>query len=49
MGITDLGENRAQELKEKHAALGRKARWHYIGHLQSNKVRAVVGIAARGL
>jgi PLP dependent protein len=45
-GITDLGENRAQELKEKRAALGDKARWHYIGHLQSNKVRAVVGIAA---
>lgn len=45
-GVTDLGENRAQELKEKRAALGDAVRWHFIGHLQSNKVRAVVGVAA---
>jgi pyridoxal phosphate enzyme (YggS family) len=45
-GVTDLGENRAQELKEKRAAIGDRARWHFIGHLQSNKVRAVVGAAA---
>jgi pyridoxal phosphate enzyme (YggS family) len=45
-GVTDLGENRAQELKLKHAALGDRARWHFIGHLQSNKVRAVVGVAS---
>ena len=42
-GITDLGENRAQELKEKVAAVGSEARWHFVGHLQSNKVRYVVG------
>ena len=45
-GVTDLGENRAQELKEKRSALGDRARWHFIGHLQSNKVRTVVGIAS---
>jgi pyridoxal phosphate enzyme (YggS family) len=45
-GATDLGENRAQELKEKVAALGDAARWHFVGHLQTNKVRAVVGAAA---
>ncbi|MGH2777366.1 MAG: YggS family pyridoxal phosphate-dependent enzyme [Actinomycetota bacterium] len=42
-GVTDLGENRAQEFKEKVALLEGKARWHFIGHLQTNKVRQVVG------
>lgn len=44
-GVTDLGENRAQELKEKHAVLGERVRWHFIGNLQTNKVRSVVGKA----
>lgn len=44
-GVTDLGENRAQELKQKHAVLGDIARWHFVGNLQTNKVRHVVGIA----
>ena len=42
-GITDIGENRAQELKEKVAVLGERARWHFVGHLQTNKVRNVIG------
>ncbi|MGH2776591.1 MAG: YggS family pyridoxal phosphate-dependent enzyme [Actinomycetota bacterium] len=42
-GVTDLGENRAQEFKEKVTILGDRARWHFIGHLQTNKVRNVVG------
>lgn len=42
-GVTDLGENRAQELKEKVTVLGNRARWHFIGNLQTNKVRQVVG------
>ena len=42
-GVTDVGENRAQELRDKVAALGSIARWHFVGHLQSNKVRHVVG------
>lgn len=45
-GATDLGENRAQELKEKVTALGDAARWHFVGPLQTNKVRIVVGAAA---
>jgi PLP dependent protein len=45
-GITDLGENRAQELKEKVAVLDDLARWHFVGYLQTNKVRSVVGSAA---
>ena len=36
-GIADIGENRVQEAREKIASVGRRARWHLIGHLQSNK------------
>ena len=43
-GAVDLGENRAQELKQKQAVVA-GARWHFIGHLQTNKVRHVVGVA----
>ncbi|MGH2809085.1 MAG: YggS family pyridoxal phosphate-dependent enzyme [Actinomycetota bacterium] len=46
VGIADIGENRAQELKEKAAVLGDRPRWHFVGHLQTNKVRNVVGIAS---
>ncbi|MPZ91911.1 MAG: YggS family pyridoxal phosphate-dependent enzyme [Actinobacteria bacterium] len=42
-GATDFGENRAQEFREKVTILGDRARWHFIGHLQTNKVRSVVG------
>jgi len=44
-GATDLGENRAQELREKAIALPDVPRWHFIGHLQTNKTRHVVGTA----
>ncbi len=44
-GATDLGENRAQELKEKAIAIPSEVRWHFIGHLQTNKARHVVGVA----
>jgi PLP dependent protein len=44
-GISDLGENRAQELKEKTSLIDRPARWHFVGNLQTNKVRTVVGAA----
>jgi hypothetical protein len=40
-GIEVVGENRAQDLVAKHAAYGRVFRWHFIGHLQSNKVKIV--------
>ena len=36
-----VGENRAQDLERKHAAYGNAFRWHFIGHLQSNKVKVV--------
>jgi hypothetical protein len=44
LGLRDFGENYAQELVEKADALGDLAgiRWHFIGHLQTNKVRLVV-------
>jgi pyridoxal phosphate enzyme (YggS family) len=41
-GIADLGENRVQELREKIGDVGRDARWHMIGHLQSNKAKDAV-------
>jgi hypothetical protein len=40
-GIEVVGENRAQDLEAKHAAYGDAFRWHFIGRLQSNKVRVV--------
>ncbi len=43
-GITLLGENRAQELTEKYPLYQKdKVDIHFIGHLQTNKVKAVVG------
>jgi pyridoxal phosphate enzyme (YggS family) len=44
LGVTDVGENRAQELQSKQSALaGSPVRWHMIGTLQRNKVPQVVG------
>ena len=40
-GIEVVGENRAQDLEAKHAEYGDAFRWHFIGHLQSNKVKIV--------
>ena len=40
-GIEVVGENRAQELAAKHAVYGDAFRWHFIGRLQSNKVKVV--------
>jgi len=36
-GITEVGENRVQEARLKHAGVPPGVRWHLIGHLQSNK------------
>jgi pyridoxal phosphate enzyme (YggS family) len=36
-GVTDIGENRVQEVRLKHAAVPPGLRWHLLGHLQSNK------------
>lgn len=43
-GVTDLGENRPDEFAAKQA-LFPEARWHFVGTLQSRKVREVVGRA----
>ncbi len=43
-GIEVVGENRAQDLHAKHARFGDAFRWHFIGHLQSNKVKVVNAI-----
>jgi len=40
-GVEVVGENRAQDLVAKHAVYGDAFRWHFIGHLQSNKVKLV--------
>jgi len=41
-GVTDLGENRVQELTEKYDIINRNCNWHLIGHLQTNKVKYIV-------
>jgi len=38
-GMTDIGENKVQEARDKKPNVTRAARWHLIGHLQSNKVK----------
>ncbi len=38
-----LGENRAQELREKMSSIAEDVEWHFVGHLQTNKVNMVVG------
>lgn len=40
-GVRDFGENKVQELSAKHAELPSDIRWHFIGHLQSNKVKYI--------
>jgi len=41
LGQRDFGENYVQELVEKEALLPKDIYWHYIGHLQSNKVKCI--------
>src|SRR6476661_7583026 len=41
LGQRDFGENYVQELVEKRLLLPHDIRWHYIGHLQSNKVKYI--------
>lgn len=40
-GHRDFGENYTQELKEKYQQLPKDIRWHFIGHLQTNKVKYI--------
>jgi len=41
IGVRDFGENYVQELVDKHETLPKDIRWHFIGHLQSNKVKYI--------
>ncbi|DBB18033.1 TPA: hypothetical protein ACH3X3_003026 [Trebouxia sp. C0006] len=41
-GQRDFGENYVQEISEKASQLPQDIKWHFIGHLQSNKAKAVV-------
>ena len=41
LGQRDFGENYVQELVDKEALLPKDIRWHFIGHLQSNKVKFI--------
>lgn len=41
LGQRDFGENYVQELVDKQAVLPNDIRWHFIGHLQSNKVKYI--------
>ncbi len=45
-GVTELGENRIKDAVLKHRAIGDKATWHLIGHLQTNKVKDALRIFA---
>jgi len=44
-GQRDFGENYIQELVDKAAVLPKDIRWHFIGHLQSNKVKKLLQVA----
>ena len=45
-GVTNLGENRVQVFLDKYEALGDIPNWHLIGHLQTNKVKYIIGKVA---
>jgi pyridoxal phosphate enzyme (YggS family) len=46
LGHRDFGENRVSELVDKAAQLPDDVRWHFIGHLQRNKVKQIVGLTS---
>jgi len=43
-GVKIIGENYVQEAERAYQAIGNKVRWHFIGHLQKNKVKKAVGL-----
>src|SRR4030065_1270395 len=45
-GVQVIGENYVQEAAAAQAVVGREVKWHFIGHLQTNKVRRAVEIFA---
>ena len=44
LGISDIGENRVQEAKQKKTVVPNGPKWHLLGHLQTNKVKQAVEI-----
>ncbi len=42
LGLSDFGENRPQELKQKMDTLPQEINWHFIGHLQTNKIKMII-------
>lgn len=42
-GVYDLGESKVQDFLKKQETLGDRPRWHFIGHLQKNKVKYLIG------
>ena len=42
LGITDVGENKPQELTRKYEVIGDRVKWHQIGSLQTNKVKYII-------
>ena len=45
VGLTDFGENKAVEFRDKSELINDKLIWHFIGHLQRNKVKYVINSA----
>jgi len=43
-GITNIGENYIQEAEDAFQSIGRRVKWHLIGHLQKNKIKKAVGL-----
>jgi len=43
-GVEIIGENYVQEAERAHEVVGNRAKWHFIGHLQKNKVKKAVMI-----
>ena len=41
IGVRDFGENKVQELTRKYESLPKDIAWHYIGHLQTNKIKYI--------
>ncbi|MEK7475827.1 MAG: YggS family pyridoxal phosphate-dependent enzyme [Candidatus Coatesbacteria bacterium] len=44
LGVTDLGENRVQEAKDKIPLVGPGPIWHFVGRLQTNKAKEAAGL-----
>lgn len=43
VGIRNFGENKVQEMTQKYDTMEKDIKWHMIGHLQTNKVKYIIG------